>query len=678
MMCRTLPCIAAGIITQRAVIVLAILFALSGAAFADEMNALDTANPASSNDALPYRDRIIASDKLAALPDDEDEEEWSGSLPRSIHAEWIAHQSQQGNVETREIGVALGGYWETENLGSFSADGVLFKGDQNNPYSNGDGWRGSATLWQRGLNMPGGWQVNNGLGVLSTPMPALLREQYRFFLPSVPMLGVSSEWLQRDEGLQIQASAGRGGVYAGARLNGFEFGDSSVASLSAQWNWAANFSGAFSLLATDGRIVPDDQGLPQFQNGETQAVLFGNRWEGLHDSFTLNLQASNNDSSQASGAWLDARSNRGRFTHRYGAFYLEPQLAWGAFPINNDVSGAYYRLDYQRARWSWNSSLDRIDSISGNGFEGWYGNGYVRYQASPRLGYGGGVSMRNNDAASAQTAQIFLDTQSRIGQTRFQYDQAHDSNHADSWQIVMDHSLPLKQGARLSISAGIGEVANDTANTTRTTTTTLAAYGGFDVGDGFSIDGTVRWNHDDGAEGSRSVDANLALQWKLSSHWSLLGNLTATRGSRRSPFVLDPLGNPADFQSLPSSRSKYLSVRYDFSAGKSKFLLGGSNNSGAGRVVGTIFLDENGDKIRSATEQVAANITVLLDDRYTVRTDQQGRFEFDRVAAGKHTVTVVPDNLPLPWFIDEEHMQQQIEVEVRRDAVVDIAAERQR
>ncbi|HNV84104.1 MAG TPA: carboxypeptidase-like regulatory domain-containing protein [Arenimonas sp.] len=676
MMCRNLSCKTPRIITQRAVIVLAILFALSGAALADEINAKQTENEEAGREALPYRDRIIVSDKLAALPIDEDDEESSDSLQRSMHVEWIAHQSRQGDVETREAGIAVGGFWETENWGSFSADGVLFYGDQDNPYTDGDAWRGSATLWQRGLNMPGGWQVNNGLGVLNTPLPNLLREQYRFFLPSVPMLGVSSEWLQRDDGLQIQASAGRGGVYAGARLNGFESGDGSVASLGAQWGWAPGFTGAFSLLATDGRIVPDDQGLPQFQNGETRALLFGNRWQGLHDSFTLNLQASDNDSLQATGAWLDARANRGRFTHRYGIFYLEPDLAWGAFPINNDVSGAYYRLDYQRARWSWNGSLDRIDSISGNGFAGWYSNGYVRYQANPRLGYGGGFSMRESDGASAQTAQIFIDRQWRMGQTRFQYDQAHDSNSANSWQIVMDHSLPLKQGARLSISAGIGEVANDAVDTTRTAT--VAAYGGFDVGDGFSIDGTVRWNHDDGPDSSRSLDANLALQWKLSSHWSLLGNLTASRGSQRSPFVLDPLGNPADFQALPSSRSMYLSLRYDFNAGKSKFILGGSNNSGSGRVVGTIFLDENGDKVRSATEQTAANITVLLDGRYTVRTDQQGRFEFTRVAVGKHTVTIVPDNLPLPWFVDEDNLQQLLEVEVRRDTVMNIPATRQR
>ncbi|HOZ06605.1 MAG TPA: hypothetical protein PLS60_14580, partial [Arenimonas sp.] len=112
-MCRNLSCKTPRIITQRAVIVLAILFALSGAALADEINAKQTENEEAGREALPYRDRIIVSDKLAALPIDEDDEESSDSLQRSMHVEWIAHQSRQGDVETREAGIAVGGFWET-------------------------------------------------------------------------------------------------------------------------------------------------------------------------------------------------------------------------------------------------------------------------------------------------------------------------------------------------------------------------------------------------------------------------------------------------------------------------------------------------------------------------------------------------------------------------------------
>ena len=47
------------------------------------------------------------------------------------------------------------------------------------------------------------------------------------------------------------------------------------------------------------------------------------------------------------------------------------------------------------------------------------------------------------------------------------------------------------------------------------------------------------------------------------------------------------------------------------------------------------------------------------------------------MATGAHTLTVVPDNLPLPWFIDEPGGQQPIEVHVRQATQVDIGARRQ-
>ena len=49
-----------------------------------------------------------------------------------------------------------------------------------------------------------------------------------------------------------------------------------------------------------------------------------------------------------------------------------------------------------------------------------------------------------------------------------------------------------------------------------------------------------------------------------------------------------------------------------------------------------------------------------------------------RVAIGAHVVTVVPDNLPLPWFVDEDGDRRAVEVKVRDQQRVDIGARRQR
>lgn len=237
-----------------------------------------------------YRDRIIAPSALAALPIDEDDDSDSSGPPRGAHVELVAHRTRFAGERQVEFGAAFSGFWDTDDFGTLSGDGVLFRSDR--ARAEGRRWQGSGTLWQRNLPMPGGWTANNGIGVLNTPMPSLLRDQYRFFLPSVPMLGASSEWQQPSRGLQWQLAAGRGGTYDGARLSGFDYGDGAVGTVGAQWAWSQRWHGAASLLITDGRIVADERGLPDFRNGRTRALLFGNRWQGARDTLTANVLAS--------------------------------------------------------------------------------------------------------------------------------------------------------------------------------------------------------------------------------------------------------------------------------------------------------------------------------------------------------------------------------------------------
>lgn len=623
-----------------------------------------------------WQDQVISPEDLAPLPPDEDDGFNADGLPRSFRMELLMSRTERGDASFNEAGIGIGGFRDTSMHGTLSLDATLQRTDRQ---AGGDEeWGGKATLWQRGLYLDGGWRGNNGLGVLNTPSPELLRQQYRFFLPSVPFAGASTEWLRGRDDLQLQASLGRAGVFDGARVVGFRLADGDVGSAAGQWRLSNRWRAAASVLATDGRIVPDDQGGTFFQDGRTQALHAAAGWDAGQDALNVNLQASDGDLGSAWGSWLDARHRRGRYTHNYGAFNLESGLAWGAQPINNDSRGLYYRLNYQHARWTWNAGFDRIASISGDSFDGWYGTAFARYQASTATGYGASLALRETGSSEALSTQLFVDRSNRWGSSRAQFEYAGSSGGGrdDSWQLSLDQSLDLKQGKRLTLTAAYGELSYD--DRPATGTWSLAAYGGIDLTDRITLDGTARWTQGDGPDAFRGADINLNLAWRMARRWWLVATLYENRGSRRSPFIIDPLATEQPFVNLPRDRSLFLSLRYERQAGTSAGVIGGSPGSAAGSIRGSVFLDENNDGERSASELPAANVTVLLDGRFAVRTDSQGNFEFPRVAVGSHQIEVVPDNLPLPWFLDEQADRRAVEVVVRETTRVDIGARRQR
>jgi hypothetical protein len=90
-----------------------------------------------------------------------------------------------------------------------------------------------------------------------------------------------------------------------------------------------------------------------------------------------------------------------------------------------------------------------------------------------------------------------------------------------------------------------------------------------------------------------------------------------------------------------------------------------------------VFLDANYNGRSDAGELGAPNVTVVLDGRFSVQTDAAGRFDFPVVATGRHVITVVADNLPLPWALINDG-RAEIEVTTRDRTDVNIAAQRPR
>ena len=97
----------------------------------------------------------------------------------------------------------------------------------------------------------------------------------------------------------------------------------------------------------------------------------------------------------------------------------------------------------------------------------------------------------------------------------------------------------------------------------------------------------------------------------------------------------------------------------------------------SGEIAGVVYLDANNNGRCDAGEAGAPNVTVVLDGRFSVQTDASGRFAFPVVATGRHIITVIPDNLPLPWTLVNEG-RAEVAVTTRDRTDIDIAAQRPR
>jgi len=88
-------------------------------------------------------------------------------------------------------------------------------------------------------------------------------------------------------------------------------------------------------------------------------------------------------------------------------------------------------------------------------------------------------------------------------------------------------------------------------------------------------------------------------------------------------------------------------------------------------VMGVVYFDTNRSGSQEASETGVPGVMVMLDNRYGVRTDAQGRFDFPLVAAGTHTLAVRNDSLPLPWAAADD-APAHIEVQLRGESEIAI------
>ena len=657
------------------------------------------ANLNASDPNAPYLDRLLintnSSTATASTTDDENEPDANG-MPRAIRIELQQSRTINNGVATNDgIGLGVRATIDTLNFGSVSLDALA---GSNQRFITDAGNTGTLqpftfTLQQFGMPLTGGWFANNALGVVTPTQLGLTRQQLRFSLPSRTVEGITTELYSSQgasqgapQGLSqttsLIATIGDVGQMDGFPISGFRRQSGQLFQAGGQWhnNWPdyrADLTSAVSVTGVrrapnllgigSGAILPDNN---FSSTANFDSIYIAERVERNGTSLQVNALRSSSSANATNAAdhktetgdgwWLDAAADDGRSHHRAGLFRLGTGLNWGGLAVNTDVQGAYYRYFYQALRWTGDAAVESLRSVSGLSPAGQYLTGNLRYQMSRDLSVGGGASVRTFNGTGSR-AFAYIQSLNRLGTSRAQLDLADATSGERQQAFTYDQSWNERGSIRLSTSLSYARQDNVLTTTQLNTQTksglkhesvSLALNASGEIFNNFSLNANIQTRHTTVGTVDNALYGTLGLMWQLNRSWSISANATAGNGRYDTGLAsLDPLAAPITTISRPSQRTYLLVLRYEDRAGTTTLPLGGRIGSGGGAVVGTVYFDANTNNIRDANEGGVPNVAVLLDGRFSTKTDAQGRFEFPFVGAGDHTITVVSDNLPLPWSL---------------------------
>jgi hypothetical protein len=634
--------------------------------------------------AAQYQDRYIGGGSL--VPDittgDEGTSDTSG-LAHSLELDGVvsalsSHGSGSAD-NVMENGIMVKSQWETAAYGAWSLDASARTGGSDlGPSERDQG--GVVTLRQRGMSFDGGWQADNALGDLNSPDINLARIQPRFYLPTAPIQGLATEW-RGPSGLQVVAGGGVPGLYDGIEVPNFHTLGGSTATAGAEWSPASQWTVGGQLIeARDVNLaigpVIDGGALMSSTTGLLTAA-----WADRSEHVQLNLLDGDVSGKPNSvGAWVDGSIQQGWFLQNAGLFRIDPNMTWGNQLISNDAQGGYYRLNYQSRRWLADVGIDEVRSVSGLGTNTTFLTGDTRYQLSRDWGIGGVANVSHADGGSSWSLEGYVDHSNAGGTGRAQADFAETPVGRDA-MLTLNETWSTPVGFRLSTGASLERISGALINDLQQSSTVLsiAAFGGGQFWGAFGVEGNVRWARAVQGQAAPGVSANVSLTWQLSRAWEILATYYEAQVGSWTPLtVVSPLTPPAA-TSIPAveERGIFLTFRYRRASGSHFAPLGGAPGAGAGEIAGIVFLDANDNGHADAGEAGAPNVTVVLDGRFSMQTDASGRFDFPVVATGHHVITVIPDNLPLPWTLVSEG-RAEVQVTTRDRTDIAIAAQRPR
>jgi hypothetical protein len=633
----------------------------------------------------PYEDRIMegmpSQDEADLAAAEYSQQGW----PRGITLQLTRNLQSSRNISasagytrTKTQGVQIDAFVETPNYGALSLSALALGG------GNATGLT-SWSLRQTGLPFDGGWRVDNALGTTNILVPELARRNSRLVLPATQVLGGSTIW--RNEGsnaLVLGASVGEPGRYEGFPQSRFVGLGGQVNSLFAlategKWTAAAAVAQGSEILPEVAPIAGDAARISTrgfYVSAEQTDVTAGT-------SLQASAIGSRTSDSDATGIWGDATWRDGGHNHQVSIFRFAPGLTWIDRPLAADLQGGSYRYDYRSLRWDLSANIESFASVSGQNPSGWYTSTSGRRLLTAGVSIGGGFAFRSFGVSSG-SGFGYLEWRNPLGISRLQLDAASTQGGQSSHAVTLDHSIYAENGMSLSTSLSLERLqpvaSSIEAQPPREHAAALGLNGRILLTNRIALQGSLRARNvtGAGADSGTTLAANVGLDWQISQDWSLGASFYENRGVLTDTVaVQSPLVVPEIIRARPSDRGFFLVLRYGSYAGTPSAPLGGLPGSGAGRIEGSVFLDSNGNGQRDGNESGAANVLVTLDGRFSTRTNAFGAFEFSNIVSGPHTLSVLQDDLPLPWTVDTDQ-KITAPVSTRGTTHVDIGAKRMR
>jgi hypothetical protein len=605
-------------------------------------------------------------------------------LARSLQIDGVvstlSSRESGSSTHVQENGIVAKSQWETVAYGTWSLDASARTGGSGlGPAEQGQG--GVVTLRERGMPFDGDWQADNALGDINTPDINLARLQPRFYLPTSPMQGLITEW-RGPQGLQVVAGGGVPGFFDGIEVPDFRTLDGSTATAGAQWSPASHWTVGGQIIEAHGvnpSLGPVVDGAALItSNTELLTAAWTDHGERLQ--FNL-LDGDVSGKANALGGWIDGSITEGRIQQNAGVFRIDPNMMWGNQVISDDMQGGYYRLDYSSRQWLADVGIDEVRSVSGGGPSTTFITGDARYQMSRDWGIGSISNISRSNGNTNWSLGSYVDQVNAWGTGRAQADLAEVEAGRDM-TLAVSQAWSTPAGMRLSTSTSIERISGAIINGNVEDSTILgvAAFGGGQFTTRLSVEGNVNWATAVQGRAAPAVSANVSLIYRVSQNWEILATYYDSQTGSFTPLtVYSPLAPPVATAAVPAFKEQgvFLTLRYKRAAGSPFAPLGGAHGSGSGEIAGVVFLDANNNGQLDAGEAGAPNVTVVLDGRYSVRTDASGRFTFPVVGTGHHVITVVSDNLPLPWALINEG-RTELDVSTRDRTHISIAAQRPR